>query len=430
MNICAIDTNVEVRMNWSRSSVLDEWIIGLFRFYIVFSVVYYGYLYLFPFHQGVSSAPDSIKAVKDVVHATVFLSLCALLLRSIRSKSLPPAALLFIPFLFAIAITSIIHSAHTGLRVQLWENIKNIAVYIPVYSMPFLMKPLTLDRLARDFFQLIPTLALIQCMFVFFYHGAGYSLWADGVYAGWLGNPNSFALFLNLSVACILSTLPSAGFLRSIYTYFAIAVFSVAILKTESGSQFVISCFILVFAAAARLEYWRRYVAAILMFGSVVLASSAELDRTLFSLKGAFSSDANMEAIELSDSVTGRRQDWNRTLEVFSKGPESVLFGDFQTLTYKAMDGQYLVLMYNGGLLALLTFLVPAGCVYLKSVLRAWTARNDFVLGMSLMIAAFGISFLASRVLMYFPFNFFFFLVSGMVMAVVTGGRDLRRPEF
>lgn len=404
-------------MRWSKSSVCDELILGIFRFYIVFCVTYYVYLYLFPFHQGVSAAPAIIKGVKDGVYLAVFLSLGALLVQSMRSKSLPPAALIFIPFLFSIAATSIIHSNHTGMKVQLWENIKNMAVYIPMYSMPFLLKPVTLERLIRDFFKFIPMLALIQCLFLFVYHGLGYSLWNDGVYAGWLGNPNSFALFLNLSVACILSTLPSAGFYRSLYAYGALAVFSLAILKAESGSQFVIVCFLLVFAAAARLEHWRRYVAAILMFGSVVLVSSAELDRTFFSLRGVFSSDASVEASELSDSVTGRWQDWNSTLEVFSKGAGSILFGDFQTLTYKAMDGQYLVLMYNGGLLTLLTFLLPAGYVYLKSVLRAWISQNDFVLGMSLMIAAFGITFLASRVLMYFPFNLFFFLISGMLVA-------------
>lgn len=426
-----------------QENVREEKVPTLIRHFLLFALIYYAYLYLFPFEQGVSAAPAPIKAIKDFVYIGVALTLLTML--PWHRITAAKAALIFTPFAMALFVTSALHSWHTGPAPQLLQNVKNIALYIPVYSVPFLVRRGTLDLIIRDLFILLPAMALLQCLFALAYHSSGHTLWDYGQYAGLIGNPNSFALFLNIGIACMLAMLPTRSTGRLIVLLALIGIFTWAILRTTSGSQLAILVFLLAFSFAFRLQYWKRYAAAIAVCASVMAGSTAKLDQAMFSMKGAetivvaakdprpatpgprpVTTTQQVPVLEkegeeyVSRSVTLRRENLASTLAVFSKGADDILFGDFDTPTYKPMDGQYFVFMFNGGLLTLLTFLSAAGFVYLYSLRGAWRSQDNYLFGLNLIIAAFGITFLASRTLMYFPFNFMFFLVSGLAVAYAS----------
>lgn len=455
----------------------EEKVPTIIRHFISFSLIYYAYLYLFPFEQGTSAAPMAVKAIKDFAYLGVALTLLTMLpwqrLWSIKS------ALIFAPFTLALIVASALHSSHTGLGVQVLENIKNIALYVPIFSVPFLVSKRTLDLIIRDLFILLPAMGLLQCFFDLVYHSSGRTLWDYGQFAGLIGNPNSFALFLNIGIACLLAELPSRARRDFFISLALLGTFTWAILRTTSGSQLAILVFLLAFSLAFRVQHWKRYAAAIAVCASVISISSAELDKAMFSMKGAGTiiigaedpvegtdgpgaiigasesplkrtdspgeviggSEEPAEGIDspgaltgepeekllksdggeyISRSVTLRRENWANTISVFSKGVADILFGDFDTQSYRAMDGQYIVFMFNGGLITLVTFLFAAAFVYLKTLSSAWHSQDDYLLGLNLIVAAFGITFLASRVLMYFPFNFLFFLIAGLGVTLAS----------
>lgn len=101
---------------------------------LVFCVHYYAYVYFFPFDEGISAAPGAVKAIKDVV----FLgSLVALAFAISWKQPKPWQANVFWPFFLLLTVTSILHVGQTGWFDQVRENIKNVALFVPVYWMMF-----------------------------------------------------------------------------------------------------------------------------------------------------------------------------------------------------------------------------------------------------------------------------------------------------
>lgn len=410
-------------MKQMRFALTEEYIPSLIRCFLVFSLVFYGHVYLYPFEEGLSAAPNILKAVKDLVYLVVASMIVFSASRRRILVANHNSALAFMPFLAALLLVSALHAPHTGINAQAWENIKNIGIYVPLYFLPFLLREKILRTLIRDLFFLLPAMGAIQCLFVLAYHGSGRSLWDGGIYSGLIGNPNSFALLLNLGMACLLVELPNRGVKGVAVSCGLMGLFTLVMLGTTSGSQFVVLWFILLFTAAFRLKRWRRYLPVILLCLCVTSLSVAELDKTLFTMKGVgnalFGADDPVmsEQVYVSKSVSSRKENWADTLAVFAKGVDDIIFGDFETTHFKPMDGQYLVFMFNGGAITLLTFLAAAAFVYLRSLVCAWKTDDNYLFGLNLMIAIFGITFLASRVLMYFPFNFLFFLIAGLATA-------------
>lgn len=407
-----------------RGTLTEDALPRLIRYFLSFALLFYGYVYLFPFDQGISAAPNSLKAVKDVAY--LFVALTILVILPWRDLFARPyySAFAFVPFFASLLLVSALHSTHTGIKAQAWENIKNIWIYVPLYSVPFLLSEKAFRTVLKDLFVLIPAISVAQCLFVIAYHGSGGRLWADGIYAGMVGNPNSFALLLNFGAACLLAELTHRGAKGFVISCALMGLFTFTILGTTSGSQFVIFWFIIVFATVFRPGQWKKYAAVILTCLCFTGLSMADLDKTMFTMKGVSTAlsgaddPAVSEQVYISRSVTSRKENWADTIAVFSKGADDIIFGDFDTAHFRPMDGQYLVLMFNGGAITLLTFLLAAAFVYLQSLVSAWKTDDNYLLGLNLMIAAFGITFLASRIIMYFPFNFLFFLIAGLAVSL------------
>ena len=190
-------------------------------------------------------------------------------------------------------------------------------------------------------------------------------------------------------------------------------------LHTTSGSQFAIFVFLIPYCALFYRGSWRRYAVAAAVVAAVILVNRAQMDSTAYTVSNVGNAIhdliSNGHHATASVSVTNRLHDIKLAFSVLSN-PLDAVFGSFSATRYTPMDGQFWVLLYNSGLIGLSAFAIPAAIIYLMTFASAWMRPSPQTVALHAMVTAFGITFLASRVLMYFPFNFVFFMICGLLM--------------
>lgn len=401
---------------------------------LVFCVHYYAYVYFFPFDEGISAAPGAVKAIKDVV----FLgSLVALAFAISWKQPKPWQANVFWPFFLLLTVTSILHVGQTGWFDQVRENIKNVALFVPVYWMMFALSAHARQQTTKHFFGILIFASLTQSVFSFAFWYAGGKLWLDKVFVGFIANPNSFALMLNLATAALLMFLHRARDRKVIFAILAaIAIIAATIMRTTSGSQFAIFVLLIAYSALLCRAYWRKSLAAALVVGAIVGLSQTSLSETLYTFQnltttlsgendpsneGGGEKATDKKPTEVSRSVSVRDENIRQAFSVLSEGAAPALTGSYNNDKFVPMDGQFWVILFNNGLLTLIAFGAAAAFVFLYTLVFAWKNPDDeATIALHLMITAFGVTFLASRVLMYFPFNLLFFMICGLAMARAT----------
>jgi hypothetical protein len=406
-----------------------EIIIALF---LIFSLNYYVYVYFYPFNEGTSAAPAAVKAIKDFA----YLALFGIVAWKITLRSAANDQFVFVPLGAALVLTSLLHSAHTGIVPQLWENVKNIVIFIPVYMAMFHLTDDQRDRVTMLFFWILIVVVALQTIFSALYIYSGNLLWVDGSYVGFIANPNSFALVVNLAACALLMVLRSAPRSLLVVCLLVLALLVKSLLESRSHSQIAILVFLMAYGVLFHLRYWQRYALAVAVVAGVFVWQ-ADLVRDSIDIYAplvpefvppvappptapAVPGTGVIVAVPppLTDSVTLRVQNFMDAIGVLFKGPVSAILGDFDTPRFIPMDGQFWVFLFNGGLLTMLAFVFGCAFVYLKSLVHIWRNPEDGkVVGLHLMLVVFGITFIASRVLMYFPLNFIFFMVCGLAMA-------------
>ena len=386
--------------------------------FIAFGLSYYGYLYYFAFNEGVSAAPDALKAVKDAAYATFLLAM----LVAVPWTTASWREWIFAPFAGMLVMLSLIHAQHTGAEPQLIENIKNLAVYLPVFWLMFRFTPEQSAALSAAMQRLFVAMALIQVAFSYAFEESDGLLWRGHVYAGWIGNPNSFALFLNLATVALLALIVYESRRRRVYiSAILIGVLTHGVLHSTSATQVLVHYLLICYCAViAAIRQQRHALVSLTLVAAVMAAVSLHMhDR----LQGSWQPvpDA-LDILTRPDSTTERSFSASRRLEmVFTalgvpgKGFMQALIGDLDNAEYHRLDGQFWTLLANGGFLTMLAFAVPALYVYLVS-LRYALRGGQALLALHLMIVAFGVTLLASRVLQYFPFNFLFFAIAGLAV--------------
>lgn len=376
---------------------------------VIFGLHNFAYLYFFDFNEGVSAAPAVIKGAKDMVYLSVLAALLAITpwTSLVRYRE----QLAFLPFAAALVIVSIAHAPQTGLMTQVWENLKNIAIYIPVYMIAFTLG----SRTATALFAIIVGAAVFQGVFSFAFYAWGGVLWVDKVFAGLVGNPNSFALLLNLAASVLLAYLPVSRRGVLVLTYLTLSFVTMSLAGTESASQMVILALLLTMASAINRKYWPRYIIASVVIVLSIVSRPGALANSAYAL-GA----QTIQSTQTSVSVSTRLEQAQRALGILGESPISALLGSFKAKDVVGMDGQVWHFLYYGGLLTLLTFAVPAIVIYWKSITSLWRGPDTAGVAMHLMLTAFGVTLLASRALMYFPFNLLFFLICGLAAASLS----------
>ena len=398
--------------------------------FLLFSLFYFSYLYFFDFDEGVSAAPVAIKALKDVVYAAVAFALAGIALQVRIIPHPVGSSLVFAPLTVMLIVASLAHAPHTSFTEQVWNNIKNVVIFAPLYTLPFYFSHGTRKQVERVLCNVIVLSALAQCAFTVLYHAAGGRLWADEIYAGLIGNPNSFALLLNLSAAVILANLGRIERIWAAAGVGALGLIVFLILGTSSGSQSVVFIILFAFSFAFRPRDWKRFSVAAAVCLAVLLSQGERVRSTVFSIQGIVSALQGKPGSYVSLSVTNRVKDIDDALTILSGDAKTWLLGSFRTSTFRPMDGQFWTFLYNGGMTTLLAFAFGAAFVFLRSAVDSWTSGSPMGLAFTLMIVTFGVSFLASRVLMYFPFNVLFFLIAGLaVMRSLSTGKYKTLPH-
>ena len=381
--------------------------------FIAFGLSFYVYVYFFPFDEGVGGAPIAVRVVKELAYA---LFLAAALL-SVRWTTSNWREWIFAPLAAMLVLVSWIHAGHTGAAPQLIENIKNVVIYVPVF---WLMFRLTEDQRAA----LLPAmqrvfviLAAIQVAFSIGFFELGNRLWMGWMFVGWIGNPNSFALFLNLATAVPLALIAyEQDKLRTFVAMLLVGLMTYGVLHTSSGSQLLIHFALPCYCTAIFLRARQRRTVIRMVLTAVVMVavSLGDVDWLSRSWIPARDSLFMRDDPDASISATRRLEMIGTAVAVLSKSVAEAAIGDLENADYHRLDGQPWVFLANGGMLTLLAFAVPALLVYILSLRRVRAGQND--LALHLMIVAFGGALLASRVLQYFPFNFLFFAIAGLAL--------------
>jgi hypothetical protein len=382
---------------------------------MAFGLSFYVYVYFFPFDEGVGGAPIALKIVKELVYA---LFLAAALL-AVRWTTSTWHEWIFVPLAAMLMLVSGIHARHTGVQPQLIENIKNVLIYLPVF---WLMFRLTADQAAAllpAMQRLFVILAAIQVAFSIGFFELGNRLWMGWMFVGWIANPNSFALFLNLATAVLLALIAyEQDKLRTVLAMLLVGLMTYGVLHTSSGSQLLIHFGLPCYCVGIFLKTrQRRTVVRMVLTAAVMTAVSLGafdwLLRSWIPARDVFAlfmrDDPNA-----SLSATRRLEMIGTAVAVLSKSVAEAAIGDLENADYHRLDGQPWVFLANGGMLTLLAFAVPVLLVYILSLRRVRAGQDD--LALHLMIVAFGGSLLASRVLQYFPFNFVFLAIAGLAL--------------
>lgn len=399
---------------------------------LIFCVHYYAYVYFFPFDEGISAAPGAVKAIKDIVFLGAFVALAF----AISWKQPKPwQANIFWPFFALLAVTSALHVPQTGWYDQVRENIKNVALFVPIYWMMFALSAHAREQTTKYFFGILIFASLTQSVFSFAFWYAGGKLWLDKVFVGFIANPNSFALMLNLATAALLMFLHRAQGWKAISAILiTVAIIAATIMRTTSGSQFAIFVLLIGYSALLCRAYWRKSLAVVIVVGAVVGLSQTSLGDTLYTFQNLTTTlsgendpsnegaeQKKPETVEVSRSVSLRDQNIRQAFGVLAEGAAPALTGSYTNDKFVPMDGQFWVLLFNNGLLTLIAFGAAAAFVFLYTLVYVWKSPTDeTTIALHLMITAFGVTCLASRILMYFPFNLLFFMICGLAMARAT----------
>jgi hypothetical protein len=417
--------------------------------FAIFALNYFAYVYFFDFTEGYGGAPFIVKATKDFVYAGLLTTFVFLPL----SKPTTSKQWLFIPFVALLTVASLLHARQTGLGAQLWENGKNTIIFVAIYWAVFLFDQPARAELTMNFFKIVIASSLVQMLFSWTFDAMGKSLWLDNLYVGFMANPNSFGLLLNLAAAvCLAGLVYRKDEPRIVVgSLVGIGIATFGAIRTASSSQFVILiflvCYSIVLSVCLRLSAAGRLLVALIVVGAVsaslgqktidsVVVPVSDLITSALGIR-PIETSRHMDALrwkrvpegadrELSVSVTYRREMIKRALVVLGRGPISALLGDFETREYLKMDGQFWVFLANDGILSVLAFGLAALYVYVAS-LRMILSGSPLVFGLHLMVVVFGITLLVSRVLQYFPLNWLFFLISGLLMAWPGSARPQQR---
>jgi hypothetical protein len=385
--------------------------------FIAFGLSYYAYVYFFAFDEGSGGAPIAVKAAKDVAYA-VFLTAALI---AVPWTTATWREWIFAPLGAMLLLVSLIHARHTGAGPQLIENIKNLAIYLPIFWVMFRLTADQAAALVPAMQRMFIVLALIQVIFAFGFYLSGNTLWLGGLFAGWIANPNSFALFVNLTTAALLAFIVYEH--KTLVIGMAMALIGVmtwGLLHTISASQLLIHYALVCYCAVLVMARHRRALAhlagAAAVIGAVSLGMSDRVQMSWQPIADGFTMLTDKTALlGGSISASGRLEMMRAAFAVLSQSFTAAMLGDFQNTDYHRLDGQFWVLLANGGAVTMLAFAVPALFVYMFSLRRALSGRQAD-LALHLMIVAFGAALLASRVLQYFPFNFLFFAIVGLAL--------------
>lgn len=417
---------------------------GLLGF-LVFSTVFYSYHFFFPFRQGFSEAPFLVKALKDFL----WLLLLPFCLGRFRLDALVrDRASAFVTCLFAaVTVTSLLRSAlsdSAGLETLAVGPLKSIVFFGLAYYVVRTADTQDRERLCRFFLVMLPIIAAFQAVlsFVFLFlwpAGVIWSethflflwpvgiIWSETHMSGLMGNPNSYALLLNLGWIGAVASAEPVRYRNRFAILFPIAC---GILASKSNSQLLIFAFLNLLAGLLWVRREPRRLAAIWTAGALGLAAVCLVSRVqpvtdfrvLAQLSGiiGLGSPAGTATGDLSQSISGRLEDHLLAFDMV-KSPSwgHLLVGDLSRPLFM-VDSQFLNILFNSGLLVAVGFVIWQIWTMCALPWRLLASRGGDVglharaCWLALSLVAFVATFLFSRVMEYFPFNVYYFMLIGL----------------
>ncbi len=372
---------------------------------VVFSLCYYSHLYFFDFDQGISSAPGSIKALKDI-----FLVLVSALIVFTYKIKRPAHA---INLLAAVILTQLLIGFFLAeAKVEFALSIKNfvLAAVGALALFAISAEKNQFAKLALTFSTVMVAQAIwVYALALFF---PRFDLWKFSEASGLIGNPNTFAFCLNLAIAFSLSVS------STYYRLFAFFACSCAILLSNSVSGLLVLIFgsvlILIVKQTDRIRY---LCSAALVFGFVgalhlsdIHHYNFEVHRQLIRKALGLAAPSQMPDTNATESLSfsGRRVQYREAITFLEK-PQHLAFGSAVTGKYKVYDGQYLQLLVNYGFVTFLLYLY----VSFQALMAAVRSRRTNDLNTSILVAAAVVltTQVFSHLIDYFPANLFVWYV-------------------
>lgn len=338
--------------------------------FIVFSLVFYGHLYFFSFTQGVSSAPGWIKALKDIA----ILVFSMVVLWKFKKHMISRTAFFFV-FIIAIQIFSGVLFASN--KIQLLIDTKNMILgAICGYCLFLILK----DSGEKFFFQVFVTFSVVMALQVFFSYvilfiQPSFELWDFANASGFIGNPNTFALMLNLGIT---ATFALSDQKQIIFVPLAFLVMGAGILLSASLSGFLVlmTLFaVVVFMKISKKLLLRVFamIPVLFLIAGTLYWSNPEVfgffphRQLYYKIKNTFIKQEVMPTPGGHESISfsGRREQYRDGLEIVKPVSNSI-FGSMNDGQYRVYDGQYLQLAVNHGF-PMLVFFIVISLILLKN---------------------------------------------------------------
>ena len=386
---------------------LEKWTV----YYLIFAAFFYSYIYFFSFNQGNSAAPLFFPLGRDFLFA---------LLAGLSLYFTPDKFFLYrkepilVIFLLFILLTALLSPSFVFLK-----ETKNILLY----SFGFIVAT-NLTYKNRQFTLFL--ILVVQCLFS--YIGYEYNIgWGNWKICGTFGNPNIFAIFLNLSIFFLIL---EKNITKLSYINLILSVGLLLFTKSSAGIIIFLSTLIL---TIAHLIFQRRFIYALnIFFVSTITIIATELIfgvifwhfwivfyNEILSFLGlsqyALSvedyiliipsdlKNAHFQMAQGSESISGRLEQIKIFIDRFSEFPQ-LRFWIGELNGPLVGDIQYVYLFIHHGFVALCLFLylqfkMLFNCLYYRHFL-------PFILTL-----IFSLGFIFYRLLYYFPLNMLFFML-------------------
>lgn len=249
-------------------------------------------------------------------------------------------------------------------------------------------------------------------------YSGGYSIWNEKYFVGGLGNPSSFGLLCNLSIAWLMFSRFSVHRIPNFPKL--LVVFILSLLSIMSFSVFSILNLLMIFMLFIFLSPFvlkiKASITFIFLVSILILSANFSLldaKQILFLLShkimslGDFLGLVNYD-MEESTSVIGRVAIHERALDLFNKNWISIFLGHPDFISYDKNDSQLLTYALSFGIPLMIAFML----LNIRLLFLTFCMREKFNF---VFFASFFLIFFTNRILDYFPIALIYFVMVASV---------------
>ncbi|WP_133566675.1 hypothetical protein [Bacteriovorax stolpii] len=236
-------------------------------------------------------------------------------------------------------------------------------------------------------------------------------LWPEGSLVGGMGNPSSFAFACNF---CLIYLLFIQNSMAQKFKFFMISSLVIGVVLSNALFMILIMgaifCFGILFSKGLlrKLIVFSILALMCLLLIEYVILKGGFLANKLYAVLGNFGLS---ESEASSDSVSLRVEIFNQVLDFINQRGGGFIWGQFNNLSYYAVDSQYITYFLSFGLIGFGAFLTLLVVMLLRAVFISTQYKNFVIIALGIFI----LTFFNNRILDYFPIGYLFISLAALI---------------